>query len=125
SSFFSLTLLIFVPAMVGLSLGLVFAKGPLMLLLLPLLASFLLMVTAVTYQFQGWLASLMVNQRRRRTIIVLVTAVFILVCQLPNLLNVFQPWNLQQGAELNKLQTEEEARLLASFQSGELTSAEY
>src|SRR5205085_8993771 len=108
--------IVFLPAMLGLTIGLVFARGPAMLLVLPPLAAFLLMVTAVTYQFQGWLASLMVNQRRRRTIIVLVTGVFILICQLPNLLNVFQPWNLQQGAELNKLQTEEEARLLASFQ---------
>ena len=40
---------------------------------LPLLAAFLLMVTALTYQFQGWLASLMSNPRRRRTVIVAAT----------------------------------------------------
>ena len=40
-----------------------------MLLLLPLLAAFLLMVTGITHQFRGWLASLMVNPRRRRTVI--------------------------------------------------------
>ena len=51
----------FVPAMLGLWLGLLISKGWAMLLLLPLLASFLLMVTALTYQFQGWLASLMSN----------------------------------------------------------------
>jgi hypothetical protein len=89
SSLFSLTLLLFVSVMVGLSLGLLVARGPALLLLLPLLAAFLLMVTAVTYQFQGWLASLMANQRRRRTIIFLVTATFVLLSQLPNLVNVF------------------------------------
>ena len=36
------------------------------LLLFPLLASFLLTVSALTYQFQGWLAALMSNPRRRR-----------------------------------------------------------
>ena len=45
------------------------------------------MVTALTYQFQGWLASLMSNPRRRRTVIVVATAVFVLIFQLPNLLN--------------------------------------
>jgi hypothetical protein len=89
SSFFSFTLLIFVPPMIGLSLGLVFGKGPIFLLLLPLLAAFLFMVTALTHQFQGWLALLMANKRRRRTIIVVATAAFILIAQLPNLANVF------------------------------------
>ena len=36
-----------------------------MLVVLPLLAAFLLMVTGISYQFQGWLAALMVNKRRR------------------------------------------------------------
>ncbi len=57
-----------------------------------MLAAFLLMVTALTYQFQGWLASLMSNPRRRRTVIVATTLVFVLIFQLPNLLNFFAPW---------------------------------
>ncbi|MCI0643198.1 MAG: ABC transporter permease [Gemmataceae bacterium] len=96
SSLLSFTLILFVPAMAGLSLGLLLARGPEMLLLAPLVVAFLFMVTAVTYQFRGWLASLMVNKRRRRTIIVVVTMVFILVFQLPNLLNVFRPWDAQR-----------------------------
>ena len=96
SSLFSMTLLVFVPAMLGLTLGLVISRGPIMLLQLPLAAAFLLMVTALTYQFQGWLASLMVNKRRRRTVIVVVTMAFVLIFQLPNLLNVFRPWKNQQ-----------------------------
>jgi ABC-2 type transport system permease protein len=76
----------FFPLMLGLAIGLVFSKGPLMLLLFPLIFGFIVMVTAVTYQFKGWLASLMVNQRRRRTVITVITFVFIAMFQLPNLI---------------------------------------
>src|SRR5260370_18864679 len=55
SSLLSLSMVLFLPAMIALSLALVLAKGPGMLLLLPLLAGFLLMVTGITHQFQGWL----------------------------------------------------------------------
>jgi hypothetical protein len=124
SSLFSLTLIVFLPAMLGLSLGLIFAKGPALLLLFPLLAAFLLMITALTYQFQGWLATLMANPRRRRTVIVFVTAGFILLCQLPNLLNFFQPWTRHQQddfAELVRQQTE----LQRSLQAGTITRAQF
>ena len=63
----SLSLIVFVPVMLGFALALVFARGRRCCRSLPLLAAFLLMVTALTYQFQGWLASLMGNPRRRRT----------------------------------------------------------
>jgi hypothetical protein len=76
---------IFFPAMLGLSLGLVIVRGVAMLWLFPLLLSFLLMVTAVTYQFRGWLAVLMLNKRHRRTVVTVVTFVTILVAQLPYL----------------------------------------
>ncbi len=89
SSLFSFTMLLFLPSMVALALGLTAARGPAGLLALPALAAFLLMVTALTYQFQGWLASLMVNKRRRRTVIVLVTGAFILLCQMPNMVNFY------------------------------------
>ena len=92
SSFVSVSLLLFLPAMVALALGLALSCGPAMLLVLPLLAGFVLAVTAVTYQFQGWLASLMANKRRRRTVIVLVTLGFVLFFQVLNLVNVLQPW---------------------------------
>src|SRR5205807_1943727 len=67
----------------------------------------------------------MVNQRRRRTIIVLITAVFILVCQLPNLLNVFQPWKAQQREEVNKRLTQEQTDLQRSLAAGEITATEF
>lgn len=88
----SLSLVVFVPGMVGLVVGTAVTRGPLVLLELPLLAAGLFALTAVTYQFQGWLASLMANKRRRRTIVVLLTGGFILLAQAPSLINVFRPW---------------------------------
>jgi len=56
-----------------------------MLWLFPLLLAFLLMVTAVTYQFRGWLAVLMLNKRHRRTVVTVVTLVSVVLFQLPYL----------------------------------------
>ncbi|MBX3412426.1 MAG: ABC transporter permease [Pirellulales bacterium] len=89
SSLLRVSMVIFLPGMIGCWLALIWAQGPAMVLGLPLIVAFLLMVTALTYQFQGWLATLMANPRRRRTIIVVSTLVFVLVFQLPYLLNVF------------------------------------
>ena len=103
--------LLFLPLMIGLAIGLVFGIGPGMLILFPLIAAFALMVTALTHQFRGWLASLMVNQRRRRTIISVATLVFILLVQTPNLIGFLTgQWgpgvrrnNRKVAAEVQKL----------------------
>ena len=87
SSFASFTLIVFLPAMVGLCIASVVALGPYFLVTLPMLFGLVLMVTAVTYQFRGWLASLMMNKRRRRTLVTAIGAAFILLVQLPNLFN--------------------------------------
>ena len=65
SSLLSVTLALFIPSMIAFGVALAFSHGPALLLVLPLLAAFVFMVTALTYQFQGWLAALMVNKRRR------------------------------------------------------------
>src|SRR4030095_1677923 len=70
ASHVTLSLIVVLPAMLGLALGLVWGRGPLVLLLAPLVLSFIFMVTAWTYCLRGWLATLMANQRRRRAIIV-------------------------------------------------------
>jgi len=125
SSLVSLNTVLFVPAMLALILALALARGAGLLLLVPLLAAFLLMVSAVTYQFQGWLASLMVNPRRRRTVIVIVTLVFVLVCQVPNLLNMAQPWKRQQrdviAAQLRKMQDD----LQHAFTAGQISAIQH
>ncbi|MCI0541122.1 MAG: hypothetical protein L0Z50_38460 [Verrucomicrobiales bacterium] len=74
-----------VPAMLGLAFGLTFARGVAMLLLVPLALAMVLMVTAWTYCLRGWLATLMSNPRRRRTIVMGITLAFILLGQGPNL----------------------------------------
>ncbi len=131
SSLLSMNLVVFLPAVLGLILGLVFSRGPAMLLLLPLAAAFFLMVTALTHQFQGWLATLMTNPRRRRTVVVAVTMVFILLVQLPNLLNLVYSGKMQAEHERRTRQTvpvpersprqaDEIAELQRSFQKGKI-----
>jgi ABC-2 type transport system permease protein len=89
-SHFSLSIIIMVPVMLGLALGLVFARGPEMALLIPLALSMVVMITAWTYCLRGWLASMMSNPRRRRTVIMCISLSFILLAQGPNLyFNVF------------------------------------
>jgi len=90
-SHFTLSIIIVVPVLLGLGIGLAVARGPEMLLLIPLALSMVFMVTAWTYCLRGWLASLMSNPRRRRTVIMCITFTFILLSQGPNLyFNIFQ-----------------------------------
>ncbi|MCP3917903.1 MAG: ABC transporter permease [bacterium] len=88
SSFVSLSVAIFLPAMLGLSLAMVVTHGPPLLLCFPLLLGFFGMVTCLTYQLRGWLARLMEDKRRGRNIIAAVTFGFVLLVQLPNLINI-------------------------------------
>jgi ABC-2 type transport system permease protein len=87
SSLVCLSLILFLPAMIGLAVASVVAMGPWMLVSLPLVIAFVLMVTSITYQFRGWLATLMVNKRRARTIVAFVTGAFIIAANLPNLIH--------------------------------------
>ncbi len=89
-SHFTLSIIIFVPVILGLAIGLVIARGLEMVLLVPLALSMVFMITAWTYCLRGWLATLMSNPRRRRTVIMVITLVFVLAGQGPNLyFNVF------------------------------------
>ena len=94
SSLFRLSLIIFVPVMVAYSPGdSLPSRGSRWCWCCLLLAAFVLMVAALTYQFQGWLASLMTDPHRRRTVIAVATLTFVLIMQLPNLLNFLGPWH--------------------------------
>jgi hypothetical protein len=93
-----LSLVIWVPLMLGLMLGLAFGRGALMLWLLPSILAFFFMVTAWTYCLRGWLAALMVNQRRRRAVVMGVTLFVIVLAQLPNLaMNLWRNNGRQPG----------------------------
>ncbi len=88
SSFFSLSVVMFVPMLFGLSLAMIIVKGFAMLMVPILVAAFLFCVTTVTYQFRGWLGRLMQNKRNRGTIIAIMTMFVILISQIPNLINM-------------------------------------
>jgi hypothetical protein len=123
SSLLSLSLVFFVPVMLAYALALVIVKGPVMLPSLAGLLAFLLMVTALNYQFRGWVASLMSNPRRKRTVIAAATGFFILVTQLPNIVNAYAPWGNKgpvQDAEYQRQQGE----LLRLLQAGKIRPAE-
>jgi ABC-2 type transport system permease protein len=125
-SIFSLGAIIFLPLMIGLSIGLVFSVGPIMLLLFPLIGAFTLMVTAVTHQFRGWLASLMVNQRRRRTVITIATFSFILITQIPNIVGFASGgWGRRAGARQTLENRNAIAKLDYDLATNKITRAEY
>ncbi|MFL6516119.1 MAG: hypothetical protein ACJ8M1_13960 [Chthoniobacterales bacterium] len=108
ASHFAFSLIIAVPAAIGLSVGLTIARGPMMLLLVPLSLSMVFMITAWTYCLRGWLATLMNNPRRKRSVIVFLTLVFVLFSQGPNLyFNVFGGRSTNARILRGKLQTVE------------------
>ena len=124
-SFISLSLIVFVPGMVGLSIALVFAKGRAMYVLFPMLAGLILVVTALTYQFQGWLAAMMVNKRRRRTIIAFVTLIFVLIVQIPNFLNATGYWGGRGNTDSSRQMRDEIREIDRSLAAGQIDKDEY
>ena len=87
ASHLTLSIIVFVPWMVGLTAGFIWSRGWMMALMLPLVLGFLFSVTAWTYWLRGWLVALLVrNPRRYRAIVAGITMVFMLLSQLPNLL---------------------------------------
>lgn len=125
SSLVTLTTIIFVPLMFGLALALVATRGFAQLGVLPLTAAFILMVSAVSYQFQGWMASLMTNPRRRRTVVMIATLTFVLIFQLPNLLRFSGPF--APGGQKNPAEefNEQSAELNRALHAGEIEGQEY
>jgi ABC-2 type transport system permease protein len=107
ASHFTLSIILVLPAMLGLSAGLSWQLGGPMPLMFPLVASFIFMITAWTYCLRGWLVALMVNKRRRRAIIVGVTMAAIVIGQLPNLIfnNGYMRDQRRRQAEMSRDQS--------------------
>ncbi|MCA9119004.1 MAG: hypothetical protein H6822_16955 [Planctomycetaceae bacterium] len=125
SSLLSLPIIVFVPGMLGLALAFILALGPQMIVILPLLISFLLMVTALTYQLRGWLATLMENKRRRKSILVAITMLFILAVQTPQFVNIAFMRSRSEGQKQHAQKYQEEVReLMRQLQAGEIDVAE-
>ena len=126
SSFISFSMILIFPIMLGLSLGMVHQFGFRMIPGVLLLLAFILLVTAITYQFRGWLAALMVNKRRRRTIITCLTFFVIIVAQLPNLMSMttFKGRDKAEArAEIESTKTL--AKLKTQLEADEITSEEF
>ena len=103
------SIIFFLPSMLGLCLGLAASRGWLMLLQGTLVLSFIFMITSWTYYLRGWLVALMVNKRRRRTIMVAITFTFVLLCQVPNILaNVARFKSRKQPKTVNSTQDQAE-----------------
>lgn len=118
ASHFTMSIIVMVPAMLGLAIGLVFSRGLSMILLVPLALSMVFMITAWTYCLRGWLATLMSNPRRRRAIIMGLTTAFILVAQAPNLyFNVIRRTDRREG------ETREERRKRQEWTPDEIDRA--
>jgi hypothetical protein len=86
ASHLAFSIVLVVPAMIGLALGLAISRGAAMLLMIPLALGMIFMITAWTYCLRGWLATLMSNPRRRRAVIMGVTAAFIVLLKRQHLL---------------------------------------
>lgn len=107
SSFVNTSFIMFTPMMIGLSLGLVVARGWAMTLSIPLVFGFLFLVTSLTYQLRGWLARIMENKRTRGTVIAVITISFVLLTQIPNLINLSYQGSRKERKQHRKSQLEE------------------
>jgi hypothetical protein len=86
ASHVGMSIVLFVPAMVGVAVGAAAARGPAQLaVVLPALA-LVFCTTAWTYCFQGWIAAWMTNPRRRRLVVMGLGLTVVLAGQVPNLL---------------------------------------
>ena len=101
SSFLSFSTVLIFPTLLGFAGRMVAMFGMRLAPSFLLLFAFFLMIMAMTYQFRSWIGGLMLNKRRRRTILSVATVSFIIVVQIPNLINMrFQASNRADVVEL-------------------------
>ena len=68
-----------IPGIVGLAVGLVVSRSGMMALLLPLALGMVFMVSAWTYCLRGWLAAMIANPRKRRSLTVILFVTMLLL----------------------------------------------
>jgi hypothetical protein len=123
SSLICLNIACFFPASIGLCIALSITHGPRMLILVPMVLSFILMLTAVTYQFRGWLASLMSDKRRQRTVIMVITFA---ISQVPKIvMQLTMPSSNQAEQRRVQEQVTKSQQLTESFNRQEISKGEY
>lgn len=81
------SLIIFLGVMFGLAAASVATLGAVQLLLFPLVLGLGALVTCVTQQFQSWLGRVFANKRRRGTVVAVAVLVFVVLANLPALIN--------------------------------------
>ena len=86
SSLLNMTLISLCVISLGFTFGSCFSIGPIALLFLIPLVFFVVAITALTYQLQGWLAVFMSNPRRRRIVMIVIPLCIIVISQMPSLL---------------------------------------
>jgi len=82
STLMSMTLLSLCAFCFGFTFGSCFSIGPISLLFLIPFAFFLVAITALTYQLQGWLAAIMSNPRRRQMVMIALPLCIIVISQI-------------------------------------------
>lgn len=126
ASLFNLNIVCFVPATLGFCLALAIVHGPLLLWLIPVLLSSILALTALTYQFRGWLSAWMIDKRRQRTAITFVTLGFVALTQIPTLALQFQrPSRDEAKQQLIEEHNSKTEALLAELMAEKITQADH
>jgi hypothetical protein len=125
SSLVSFTILLLLPAMLGLCVASVMYFGSHSVVVFALLGAFLLMVTGVSYQLRGWLARLMENKRTRGTVIAVTTIIFVLIMQLPQLVTMGTIGPNTKARERQTAYYDEIKQLEKRQKAGEIEMQEY
>jgi hypothetical protein len=126
SSLICLNIVCFFPAAIGLSIAMAITHGSRMLILIPMVLSFILMLTAVTYQFRGWLASLMSDKRRQRSVIMVFTFGFVAMSQVPNIvIQLTLPGANKAEQQRVQEQSRKSQELFGLFSRQEITNEVY
>lgn len=123
SSLLTLTAVAFMPLMLGLSVAMARRYGGPMWGGIGLVFCFLLMITAVTFQFRGWLAGLMQDKRRRRLLVTLAAIVLVGLSQIPLLLDL-TVFRSEERQKLRTAEQQERAEILQRQSAGELDEDE-
>jgi hypothetical protein len=108
SSLLTLTAVAFLPLMLGLSVAMGRHYGGAVWGGVGLVICFILMVTAVTFQFRGWLAQLMQDKRRRRLLVTVAALVLVGISQIPLIVDLTL---LRSDASKKQLEEERQSRL--------------
>lgn len=108
STFFCGTFLFFAPMMLGMCVGMMIGLGWHMAISIPLVLSFLFLVTSLTHQLRGWLGGLMENKRSKGTIGAFLIILIIVATQIPNLVMQTLRTSREDAEEIVQTQMDEE-----------------